>query len=265
MKIKLGLLIAFILLLLAALNWNMFFPNRQQSTGESESADLAMSASDQEMMLPGFPIDEIPFYQVIQVSSIKFFVNDDPTHFGTYLERPVNYYNVVFESEAGPEETLAYYRSLMSEVNQEELPVEQVQGKIGKYKLSASHYGENPENYVYLEVFLPQDEFQKENRFFDDYPAVVEIDPNWNEYESSFGYLNQKGGEIEYTQYFDFPENEDEIIASYLEKYQDKTEFNYNEESGLMTWQDGENKVYLTFSKDHGRIYLMMRQPRVKK
>lgn len=213
-------------------------------------------------MLDDYPLEEVPFFESVSVSSIKFFVNDDPQNFNDYFGQPVNYYNVVFETEATPEELFAYYRSIMDEEHEDKFrPPTQIQGKIGKYKVSASHYGNNPQNYAYLQVYLPSEEYQPENPYYGDYPKVVEIQSNWAEHENSYGLLNQKGGEVEYTQYFSMPENIDEIIAQYQEKYQDQPEYTFNPDTGAMSWKNDKNKIILTFSKDHNRIYLMIRQP----
>jgi hypothetical protein len=113
-------------------------------------------------------------------------------------------------------------------------------------------------------VYLPSEEYQETNRYFQNYPNIVEGTTTWEEYESSYGLLNQKGGEIEYTQYFPLPdkeEDQDKLINEYQEKYQQEEAYIYDENSGLMRFNKQEYSVALTFSKDHGRIYLVMRTP----
>jgi len=259
-------LIVFLLifLLMAGILGYRYLNQSPQSAGsENNPSEVSANPTDQNFLLEGYPEEVVPLYKSVKVSSSKFFVNDDPQSFGgEYFGNPVNYYNVVFETEATPEEMLNYYRSLMSETNPDSVSDESVEGKIGKYKVEASHFGDDPANYGYLQVYLPAEEFQKTNRYFQNYPNVVEIQESWPEHESSFGYLNQKGGEIEYWQFFPLTDDETEranLIKTYQEKYQNETGYSYNEETGLMNFSKDGYSVNMTFSEDHGRIYLMMR------
>ncbi len=262
-NILLALIFLFISLIILGISYVTLRPQRSVSSQENNATSSATGKESGKInyMLDGYPIDEVPLYKSISVSSMKYFVNDDPQGYPGYFGKPVNYYNVVFETEASPKELLQYYRSMMSEINEEYVSDEQIQGKIGKYGISASHYGNNPQNYAYLQVYLPAEEYQETNRFSHEYPNAVEIQPDWTEYESSYGLLNQKGGEKEYTQYFTMPEKIDEQIQDYQAKYQNSPEYSFNSENGAMAWKSGEWKIVLTFSKSHGRIYLMMRKP----
>lgn len=214
-----------------------------------------------DISLEGYPNDQVPLHKLTSISSMKFFVNDDPVSFGGYFGVPVNYYNVVFGTEAGQEEYIAYYKSLMSEVNEDGLSSSQVEGKIGKYKVSASYYESSSQSNACLQVYLPAEEYQEENRYYSEYPQIVKIDEDWTEQESSYGHLNQNGGEIEYTQYFTAKEDVGEYVDTYEDLYQDKAKFTYDEATGSMRWNDGDYSVVLTFSEDHGRVYLMIRKP----
>jgi len=261
-------LIALLFLFVGIVIFGVLFQTRRskntlslQGTQKENDSTSARKSNEKTFMLEGYPLQDVPLYKSMSVSSIKYFVNDDPASFADYFGKPVNYYNVVFETEANPEELLEYYRSLMTETNEEFVPEDQVQGRIGKYRVSASHYGNNPKNYAYLQVYLPAEEYQEKNRYYQEYPNVVEIQPNWVEHETSFGYLNQKGGEVEYTQYFAMPENIDQQIKEFETKYQSSPEYSFNSETGDMTWKNGVWKINLSFSHDHGRVYLMMRKP----
>ena len=93
------------------------------------------------------------------------------------------------------------------------------------------------------------------------YPNLGLVDETWANYESSYGLLNQKGGQIEYTQYFALPLDSDVLINAFKAKKQSMPEFSLDEETGTMQWQEESHTVTLTFSKDHQRIYLMIRKP----
>lgn len=264
MKTKKSVVVViFLILLSAGLLGRFYF--KDSSNGSAMKTEQATSnLGEKNYLLADYPVETVPLYKLKKVSASKFFVNDDPNNFASYFGQPVNYYNVVFETEANPTELLAYYRSLMSEVNETATSAETIEGQIGKYKVSASHYGNNPQNYAYLQVYLPVTEYQKTNRYFQDYPELVALDESLVEYESSFGLLNQKGGEVEYWQYFSLPAETEEranLIKSYQDKYQLQTNYSFDEKTGLMKWQDGDYSINLTFSTDHGRVYLMIRRP----
>lgn len=261
---KAVILILLVLILCASLLGYFFFKGGEKKTGTAKTAAAPQIRNQEKSyLLDGYPLKAVPLYKMKTVSSSKYFVNDDPANRDGYFGKAVNYYNVVFETEASPKELLAYYRSLMAEVNEDYQSEETVEGRIGTYKISASHYGDNPKNYAYLQVYLPPDEYQEANRYYRDYPNIVELDKTWTEYESSYGLLNQKGGEIEYTQYFPMPKEDDDrdaLIKSYQEKYAQEADYSFDEKSGLMTWKKDGYSVSMTFSKNHGRIYLMMRK-----
>jgi hypothetical protein len=265
MKIKkTWLVILLIVLFLAGLLGYFYLVNLKPNNSVIKTVKSTQETVEKNYLLVNYPVETVPLYELKKVSSSKFYVNDDPNNFADYFGQPVNYYNVVFETKATPTALLAYYRSLMSEVNEDAVSTERIEGKIGKYKVSASHYGENPQNYAYLQVYLPAEEYQKINPYYQDYPNIVEIDSSLPEYETAYGLLNQKGGEIEFWQYFSLPKDEskiDELIKTYQEKYQLETGYSFDEKSGLMKWQSGNYAINLTISKAHGRVYLMVRQP----
>lgn len=233
--------------------------NKTENSSQTNNSNNANSESDGIGLLDGFPEDQIDLYKSTNIESIKFFVNDDPQNYESYFGSKYNYYNVVFETEASQSELLEYYQSKMDTVNEENYGSSSAEGKIGKYGVSASHYGESSKT-AYLQVYLPQSEFSKTNPFFSNYPELVEIDPNWTEHESSYGKLDQLGGQIEYTQYFTVNKDDmDEYLQDYTEKYADKEGFK-DAGSGYLSWKDGEYSINLTFSKDHSRVYLMIRK-----
>jgi len=101
----------------------------------------------------------------------------------------------------------------------------------------------------------------------------VEINQALIEHEKSYGLLNQKGGEIEYTKYFtvidsgdkndDGKDDVDEFLMleeEYIRQFKDKLEYSFDEKTGTMKWRDGDFESTLSISRDHGRIYIMLRK-----
>jgi hypothetical protein len=223
-------------------------------------------------LLDGFPIKEVPLYKLDKVSSNKIFVNTDPKNSSGFGESSFAYYNVVLYSDATQEEFLSYYKNLFeSQIVEEFESPDMVRGKIGQYKVSAAHYGSG--NTGYIQVHLPAYNDEGLNKYFLDFPDILETDTSMVEHEKSYGLLNQKGGEMEYTKYFtvinsgdannDGIDDVDEFLLlenKYKELYKDKPEYSYDEKTGLMKWRDGDYEATLAITRDHGRLYLMIRR-----
>lgn len=230
-------------------------------TQKQTNIKISKTAKKDPYMLEGYPLETVPLYKLNTISSFKFFVNIDPSRSEDYFGKKVNYYNVVYKTDSKANETLSYYSGLMKEKNTKGVSDSQVEGLIGKYKVSVSQYEYED---VYVQVHLPTQDLGETNPYYTDYPKIVELLDEKNAYETSYGLLNQKGGEIEYTQYFPLPKEEKEIdtlISQFEDKYSSETDFVYDEKSNMMTWKKNGYAVTLTFSKGHGRIYLMMRTP----
>lgn len=257
-------IIIFLVVFLFLFVW-MRSRNNKSGLEKTQTTVSLQKKKEKNYMLKDYPSENVPLYKMKIVSSSKFFVNKDPSRYAGYFGSKVNYYNIVFETEATQKEFVSYYRSLMTEFNKDASSSnELIEGKIGKYKVSASHYGNNPKNYGYLQVYLPQSEYQDVNTYFQDYPHIIDAGSPLLEYESSYGLLNQKKGEVEYTQYFPLPKAENDrekLISSYKEKYQNKLNYTFNADTGLMKWNEGDYSVSVTISKNHGRVYLMIRTP----
>lgn len=238
--------------------------NPDSSSQTSPTQKTVTEGTESEYILDGYPFEVVPLYKPEEIDSFVFVVNKDPGNVASYFGKKMNYYNIVYETEVSASEVFAYYKSLMSEQNPDS-PSNQIQGMIGKYKVSVSHYGEDtPANKHPL--YLPVEEYKSENPFYEDYPSseVFEIGPDWVELSSSFGKLNQKGGEAEYYQYFLLPDTkaeQDELIQEYQNKYQDETNYRFDDKQLMLTWEKDEYEVVLYFSKSHGRIYLTIRKP----
>jgi len=51
------------------------------------------------------------------------------------------------------------------------------------------------------------------------------------------------------------------LYNNYLDKYSNKEGLIANEEENRLKWKDGEYEITISFSSDHGRVYLMIRKP----
>ncbi len=234
-----------------------------------QTSNETKTSSD--FLLDGFPIDKVPLYKLNKVSSNKIFVNTDPKNTSVFGQNNFAYYNLVFNSDASQEEFLNYYKDIFnSQITEEYENSEIVKGNIGEYKVSVSHYGDGT---GYLQVYLPDYKNETIERYFLTFPEILKENSSIIEHEKSYGLLNQKGGEIEYTKYFtvidsgdqnkDGKDDVDEFLilkTEFEKKYKDKTEYYSEEKTGTMKWQDGEFEVTLTLSKNHGRVYLMLRK-----
>ncbi len=223
-------------------------------------------------LLEGFPIDTVPLYKVNKVSSSKIFVNTDPKNTSTFNAHNYAYFNVVLYSDASQEEFLNYYKSIFDrQITEAYDNPEMVKGEIGPYKVSAAHYGSD--NTGYIQVHVPQYNDERIQTYFLDFPQIVGVNARLVEHEKSYGLLNQKGGEIEYTKYFtvidsgdankDGKDDEDEFFIlekGYIEQFMGKPEYSYDEKTGIMKWHDGDFESTLSISRNHGRIYLMLRK-----
>lgn len=228
--------------------------------------------NDNEFLLPDYPIDEVPLYKLEKISSNHIFVNTDPEDKSDFGEISYAYYNVVFNSESTQEEFLQFYQNLFDQQISDNYDMpDTVKGRIGQYKIAASHY--DVDNTGYLRVYLPNINDEKISTYFANFPTIFTPSSELVEHEKSYGLLNQKGGEVEFTKYFtvinsgdvdgDGKDDLDEFAkleAEYQAQFQSKPDYSYDQKSGLMKFQDGDFKVSLAISRDHGRIYLMIRK-----
>lgn len=226
---------------------------------------------EQSFLLNGYPVDKVPLFKLSKVSSNKIFINTDPKNSSEFGQKNFAYFNVVFDTNASQEEFFDYYKSLFdSLIADDSKNREMVKGKIGEYQVSAAYYGENKTGYIQVHMTNYQEE--KIDKYFIDFPDILAVNPTLVEHEKSYGLLNQKGGEIEYTKYYtvidsgdqnnDGKDDVDEFLVletEYKNQFRGKSEYNYNEESGTMKWRDGKYEVTLVISRGHGRIYLMLR------
>lgn len=250
----------------------VFFKNGFRKQVEPVKQTSNKTENNSDFLLKGFPIKEIPLYKLNKISSNKIFINTDSKNLSVFGEKNFAYYNVVFYSEASQEEFLNYYKSLFENQIVEEFDSpDMVKGTIGQYKVSAAHYGSG--NTGYLQVHLSDYNDESLSNYFLDFPNILESNLSVVEHEKSYGLLNQKGGEIEYTKYFtvidsgdqnnDGNDDVDEFLLleeEYKKQHKDKAGYVFDEKTGTMKWNDKEFEVTLVISRNHGRIYLVLRK-----
>jgi hypothetical protein len=272
-KILISILVFLLAALLLLFLKNKFFKSSNQQKTSITQNNSATKNDKLKFLLTGFPIEQVPLYKLTKISSSNIFVNTDPKNTSAFEDENYAYYNVVFESTASQKEFLSYYQSLFDQTITEEYPNEEmVKGYLGPYKVTASHYGSN--NTGYLQVYLANYQDEKLNEYFIDFPQIVEKNQFLLEHEISYGLLNQKNGEIEFTKYFTVIDSGDQnqdgkddldefaqLTREYQDKYQSKTNYQYDEKTTTMQWQDQELSITLAISKSHNRIYLMVRKP----
>ena len=262
-----GILILLILLLFISVKF------LDRGSTKNDDINSLNNTSDEKLefdyLLDGYPEADVPLYKIREVSSSKYYINFDPKNISYFDDTNYTYYNVVFYTDASQSEFLSYYKELFDKEYVEEYAnPEMVKGYVGKYRVTAAHYGSEDTGYV--QVYLPNEEFTKDNKYFDSYPDLFEEDSMLVEYENSYGLLNQAGGQSEYTRYFtvidsgdrdkDCKDDVDEfamLISKYVNIYKDK--LNYTMEGEQMSWEDGGYKITVSFSKNHGRVYLNIR------
>lgn len=275
MNKKAGMILAILLLIVFGF-W--VFKNKIKKIDKtvSTSSNSIVSntnKSEPTFLIEGFPVDKVPLLKLKKVSSNKIFVNTDPKNTSGFDEKNFAYFNVVFDSDASQEEFLDYYKNLFeTEIVEEYQNSDMVKGVIGEYKVSAAHYGSD--NTGYIQVHLSNYNDESLNKYFVDFPKIIEANEYLVEHEKSYGLLNQKGGEIEYTKYFtvidsgdknnDGKDDVDEFLIledEYKKQFEKNPEYSYDSKTGIMKWNDGEFEATLSISRDHGRIYLMIRKP----
>jgi len=273
-----------ILILLLVLGGFLFFVFKGKSKSNivennSKKTEGAVGVNDENkpsFLLEGFPIDKVPLYKLEKVSSNKIFVNTDPKNISTFDDKNFAYYNVVFYSDASQEEFLNYYKNLFEkQIVEEYQSPDMVKGAIGEYKVSAAHY--ESDKTAYLQVHLPDYQDINIEKYFVEYPDIFKTNEYFVEHEKSYGLLNQKGGEIEYTKYFtvidsgdknnDGKDDVDEfklLEEKYREEFKNESNYQFDEKNKTLKWNQKDYEINLAITPDHGRIYLMLRKNMTK-
>ncbi len=236
-----------------------------------DNGNVAVDDSKLTYLLDRYPIEEVPLYMVSKISSCKLYNNWDASNRSIFGDTEFSYYNVVIYTDASQSEFLGYYKNFFDEEIVDDYPMpDMVQGYVGKYRVTASHY--DSDNTAYIQVYFPKEEVTRENIYFDTFPNLFQEDSMFIEEENSYGLLNQVGGQTEYTKYFtvidsgdrdnDGKDDVDEfgvLISKYQGLYSGKEEYEFDSSTGRMTWVEDWYDVVASFSRDHGRIYLNMR------
>jgi hypothetical protein len=261
------------LILLLLVGGLYVFKNRESIFNSKEDNGVVNESGEKELdfLLSGYPINEVPLFKVSKISSCKLYNNWDPNNRSIFGDAEFSYYNVVLYTDASQSEFLDYYKGIFDEEIVDEFPMsDMVKGYVGKYRVTASHYDSDSTGYI--QVYFPKEEVSRENVYFDMYPDLFEEDGLFVEHENSYGLLNQVGGQTEYTRYFTVSDSGDQdndgkddvdefgvLISKYKVLYSGKEGYEFDESTGLMKWNEDEYGVVVSFSRDHGRIYLNMR------
>lgn len=248
-------------------------PNDEGSPQSNNNEAERTMQTDSQFLLEGFPIQTVPLFKMSSISSSRFYYNDDPATTSFFDERPFSYFNVVFKSTATQQEVFDYYKERFTEEIIREYPsADTITGKINEYKIVVRHYGSD--DTVYLEAYLPAAQVTKDTTNLKAIPFTLLRNEYLEEHELSYGLLNQKGGEIEHTQYFTIRDtgdrnkdgkddvNEFELLLSECkDAYKSKENYKFEEKSQQLTWKDGDYSITVSFSYSHDRVYVMIRKP----
>lgn len=269
MKKKIIIITVVLVIIVLVLVGKSLFNNANLNTKKPNTPDQSV---DSNFLIKDFPKDKIPLYKLTKINSSHLFQNTDPKNTSPFNEKNFTYYNVVFETSASQTELLDYYQNLC---DQKKIPTErkteEIKGSIDDYKLTIQNYGDKTS---YLQVYLPSTEIKLIDTYFTDFPAnIIQASPLTIERERAFGLLNQKGGQREFTKYFTVLDSGDQnkdgqddvdelsiLINLYQKAFQEKTNYSYDNSTGIMKWQDQQLEITLTFSKNHSRLYLMIRK-----
>lgn len=172
------------------------------SNSNSSNSSSSGSAANKGEVLDGYPIDIMPLYKEVKISDCSYQVRLDPNYIiGKDL------YTVSYESEATIAEVAQYYKSLMTEVDEEYSTEDFVEGDIGSQHTFVSlHEEENGNTYVSISLGAKQEDYAEVNPYFNDYPQefIEEIKPSE---------LIEQVFDIQYSAY------NDDVITRYVKKY----------------------------------------------
>lgn len=240
------------------------------TNNDSSSNDIGKS-TNQDFLIDQYPIENVPLYEMVKVESSKFFYNSDPANTSAFDEYPFSYFNIVYETTASRSDLFDYYRNVFDkEIKEEFSNPETIKGIIDEYSVEIAQYDDDT---VYMQVYVNKDKSDNLKKDLFSYFPVVEIDKSYVKLnEKSYGLLNQKGGEVEYTHYYTVSDtgdaNGDKIddIAEFTdiqtviqEKYKNSTDFSFVD--NVFEWTSNNNEKYIvSLSPDHGRVYVQVRK-----
>lgn len=245
--------------------------NNTGSKGNDGSSKQNIQSSVQDFLIDQYPIETVPLYKMKKVESSKFFYNRDPADTSAFDESPFSYFNVVYETTASRDDVFKYYRTIFDkEIKEEFSNPESIKGVIGKYNIEITQYAEDT---VYLQVYVDKSESDNLQKELFSYFPLVDIELSYVKLnEKSYGLLNQKGGESEYTHYYTVSNtgdvngdkiddiNEFVVIQSAIqEKYKNSSDFKFKD--NVFEWTSDKNEKYtVSLSPDHGRVYVQIRK-----
>lgn len=228
-------------------------------------------STSQAFLLEQYPIKTVPLYKMTKVESSKFYYNSDSGNTSAFNESPYSYFNVVYKTTASKDEVFSYYRKIFNkEIKEEFSNPESIKGAIDEYNIEINQYSDDT---VYLQVYINKNKSDDIKKDLFAYFPMVDINLSYVKVdEKSYGLLNQKGGESEYTHYYTVTDTGDQngdkiddidefakIQSVIQEKYKNSTDFNF--ENNVFEWTSDKNEKYtVEMSPDHERVYVQIRK-----
>jgi hypothetical protein len=274
MKPKILLPISVLVAIVLSVVFLLSRPSNDDETSVSTSDNQVASESDPlKFLLDGYPIEEVPLANLVSIESNKIFTNTDPINISQFGDSEFSYFNVVFETTATQGEFLEYYKNLFDEnVSSQNWTDALVMGKIGEWRVIASHYGTSQNGY--LQVLFQDSADESLARYFESMPLLLDAIDLMKSHEVAYGLINESGGKTEFTEYLSVldsgDDNEDgvddrdefKLIDELInELYGDASDFEYNETMKTYSFLYDEYTVSITLSLDQGRVFIMMRKP----
>jgi len=193
------------------------------ASDNNSDASSELEASSKGELLEGYPTDIMPLYKEVRISDCSYQVRLDP--------------NYIIESEATIAEVGQYYKSLLTEIDEEASSEDFLEGDIGSQHTFVSlREEENGNTDVSISLGAKQEDYADTNPYFKDYPQgfIEEIEP---------AELIEQIFDIQYSVY-----NTD-VITRYVKQY--KTELQASEVNTFYSDRYQQEDSYLFTEDDY--------------
>lgn len=212
--------------------------------------------------LEGWPEDVVPLYESDLVDTAYYSVRNDP-QWAAVEGGLRNINHVVYQTAAEPAAVLAYYRGLMSSVNEEATFDGQIEGTIGKYTVFVNTTVESSYTAVYVTVDLPRAEVTEVNPFYAEYPAeLVETPREFVFFEDKYYEYLYRRTDMAFWRQFDIVDlggekgpdlSLDQVYAFYQERYGERQDFTIDRDNRVIRWTDGKYQLLLALYEGGNR------------
>lgn len=172
------------------------------SSQSSSDNSNSQSSTNKGELLEGYPEDIMPLYKMVKIDSCAYNVRSDPNYIiGKDL------YSVSYYSEASVEELNSYYRSLMTDIDEEYSSEDFIEGDINtQHTFVSLHEEEEDDTYVSISLGAKKEDYSDENPYFSDYPEglIEKIKP---------ATITEQNYQVQYSRY------NDNVIIQYFKIY----------------------------------------------